>query len=129
MLEIELNIKGNGVGFSNQALITLYRVAQEGLTNIQKYAEASRVQINLEFGPDTARMVVSDNGKGFDVANLQNLEADRIGGFGLQGLRERLQLIGGQFNVESQPGLGTRLIATLAKKSHLAVNSQPLGSR
>lgn len=113
--EFEVSIQGSANGFDNQALITLYRVAQEGLTNIQKYAQAKRVQLSLEFWPESARLLISDNGKGFAVADLQNLQANRLGGYGLQGLRERLQLIGGRFEIESQLGNGTRLLATVPK--------------
>jgi PAS domain S-box-containing protein len=80
----------------------LYQVAQESLNNALKHARAQSVRIRLEYTVDGTRLDVSDDGCGFDPA-----EADRSGGLGLRGMRERVQGIGGTIRVESAPGRGT----------------------
>ncbi|MGE5375065.1 MAG: sensor histidine kinase [Bacteroidota bacterium] len=78
--------------------LVLYRTAQEGLTNIQKHASASCVDIELDYSlPDRIRLSVQDDGVG---------AADTRGGFGLLGIRERVQLLGGEFHVRTQINKG-----------------------
>lgn len=87
--------------------LALYRAAQEALTNIRKHARASRVDVQLDYGSapgDPVRLAVSDNGVG-TAADA----AERAGGFGLLGVRERLALIGGQLRLTTAPGEGFRL--------------------
>jgi signal transduction histidine kinase len=103
----EAQTHGNPVGFEvrgkprpveSKVALALYRAAQEGLTNVHKHAHASRVDIELDFSqPDKVRLAVRDDGAG---------AADTSGGFGLIGLRERVQLLGGEFKIETQPGKG-----------------------
>jgi signal transduction histidine kinase len=95
--------------------MTLYRVAQEGFTNIQKYAQASTVQVRLHFAKDEAHLSISDNGCGFDAEHRQQQPGGLNGGYGLQGIRERLALVGGSFQVVSQEGYGTQLLATVTR--------------
>ena len=105
---IDLDISGVECGYSRQSLLTLYRAAQEGLTNVQKHAQASRVAIHLQLNGQEASLAISDNGRGFDPA-LTN------GGYGLRGVRERIELIRGSFGVQSAPGQGTTLRITVPK--------------
>lgn len=114
---LHFTLNGSEEGFSNQALIALYRAAQEGLTNIQKHAEASRVRLTLSFDSTQAQLVLSDNGRGFEAGTLQNLPAEREGGYGLPGVQERLALVGGWLELESRPGEGTSLLITVPKAS------------
>jgi len=115
-LAIELQVEGSEAGFSQEALVALYRAAQEGLTNVQKHAMATRVRIELRFGEQEATMRLSDNGRGFDTALLRRLAPGREGGYGLQGVQERMELIGGYVILESAPGSGTHLLAGIAKE-------------
>jgi len=112
---IDLNIVGSEEGFSKRVLLTLYRAAQEGLTNIQKHARASNVHLRLAFDETEASLTLSDDGCGFEPARLQHLQPDRSGGYGLQGVQERLELVGGHLEVESSPGKGTTLFVTAPK--------------
>lgn len=112
---VELNMQGNEESYSKQGLLALYRVAQEGLTNIQKHAQASRVWVDLQFGEHEARLILRDNGCGFNLTRWQQTEPGRDGGYGLQGGQERLALLGGNLLVESMPGQGTTLQVTLPK--------------
>jgi len=109
----DLKIEGSEEGFSKQVLLTLYRAAQEGLTNIQKHARATTVHINLAFSEAGASLILSDNGCGFEPALLQNMQPGRSGGYGLLGVQERLELVGGNLKLESSPGSGTTLFVTV----------------
>ncbi|MGL4608064.1 MAG: histidine kinase [Trueperaceae bacterium] len=82
---------------------TLYRVAQEAMHNIVKHAKASYVNVSLQQEKDCTRLVISDNGIGFDTAK------EFIGHLGLKSMRERMLNLNGTFDVSSQPGQGTTL--------------------
>ncbi len=89
--------------------LALYRAAQEALTNSRKHARASRVDVQLDYTGDAAdpgrvRLTVRDNGVGAAAG-----AAEGAGGFGLLGVRERLQLIGGQVRLTTAPGAGFQL--------------------
>ncbi len=83
----------------------LYRVAHEALNNVSRHARASQVEVSLEKLPTSISMKVQDNGKSFDVESV--LQANRGRRLGLLGMRERLEMVGGNFLVESAPGKGT----------------------
>ena len=86
---------------------TLYRVAQEALTNVLKHAGAASVSVILEHRQGEARLVVEDDGRGFDMASAPT------GRLGLLGMRERLTLAAGTLEVESRPGAGTTIVARI----------------
>ena len=113
---VELNIGGEKDSFSEPGLLALYRAVQEGLTNVQRYAGASHVWIDLHFGEQEAILVLRDNGHGFDASSWRQVEPGRDGGYGLQGLQERLELLGGGLQIESSLDQGTMLRVTLPKK-------------
>lgn len=95
------------VGLSQASELVLFRVLQEALTNAAKHGRPSRVEVELlPLGERGARLVVRDNGKGF-----QNAEAQGLGGFGLTQMRERVEARGGHFQVRSEPGKGTEVVA------------------
>jgi signal transduction histidine kinase len=119
---VELNMEGDEDGFSKQGLLALYRAAQEGLTNIQRYADASHIWIDLHFGEQEATLVLRDDGHGFDASSWQPVEPGRDGGYGLQGLQERLELLGGSLQMESSPDQGTMLRVTLPKNRAILIN-------
>ncbi|WP_018306526.1 GAF domain-containing sensor histidine kinase [Desulfitobacterium hafniense] len=86
--------------------IVLYRAVQEGLTNIIRHAEAKHVQIELELQRNTVLLTICDDGKGMKLSSEYN-------GLGLIGMQERVKLIGGQHNINSQPGQGVMISITL----------------
>jgi signal transduction histidine kinase len=93
---------------------TVYRVVQEGLTNIVKHAQRpSNVSVVIRRPDATLQVIIEDNGCGFDVAALGAKHANHPG-LGLDGMRERLSLIGGTLEIESTPGAGTTLFARIA---------------
>ena len=100
---------------SEQLNITLYRLAQECLTNVAKHAEATRVVISLarvagdEQGGEEIHFSFEDNGCGFDAGLRRQ-------GLGLVGLRERVEALGGHFDLQSAPGQGVRVRASIPVK-------------
>jgi len=112
---IDLDITGSEEGYSRPALMALYRAAQEGLTNVQKYAQASQVTLTVRFGEHLAHLVLRDNGRGFDPTALDRRTATEQRGFGLQGIRERVELISGKMILRSKPQQGTELSVSVPK--------------
>ena len=85
---------------------TIYRLVQEGLSNAAKHAEADRVDVRLSALPGALELIMGDNGRGFDPN-------ERTAGFGLVGMRERVALGGGTFELESAKSEGTTLHVVL----------------
>ena len=87
---------------------TLYRIAQEALTNVAKHAQATRASIQLHFDEHEITLSINDNGVGMDVEIAQR--AATCGkGWGLAGISERVQLVAGTLDIHSAPGNGTVL--------------------
>jgi signal transduction histidine kinase len=94
-------------GRSNEIRTTVYRVVQEGLTNIARHAvDATRVSVVIGMSEQTLYLVIEDNGRGFDPAATPL-------GLGLAGMRERLLLVGGRLTVESSDSTGTTVFARI----------------
>jgi PAS domain S-box-containing protein len=93
----------------------LYRVAQEALTNVVCHADAHHAAVRILKIPDAVRLEISDDGKSFPVERM--LEARLGGHLGLVGMRERVEMLGGRFAVESAPGKGTTVIAEIPSGS------------
>ncbi len=92
--------------------LALYRIAQEGLQNIVKHANASVARLRFAVDDDTARLEIVDNGIGFDT--FENpLGGDEMGGYGVLSMAERAELVGGRLNIRSRPGSGTAVTATI----------------
>jgi signal transduction histidine kinase len=89
------------------AELMIYRLVQEAITNITKYAQASHVFLHLALTDDRLEVWVRDDGVGFDTSLL------RPSAYGLLGMRFRVEAEGGRFSVESAPGQGTRIQASL----------------
>jgi len=83
----------------------LFRVAQEALTNVARHAKASRAHVNIQKLHDVARMEIKDDGKSFQVERILRSNGDKR--LGVLGMRERVEMVGGAFCVESAPGQGT----------------------
>jgi NarL family two-component system sensor histidine kinase LiaS len=102
-----IDIKGN----NELSLVTreaLFRVAQEALANIARHSSASRADVSLDYETDVVKMIINDNGHGFD----KNV---RHGGLGLYSMQERVDVLGGSFTVESSQEQGTRIVVTLPR--------------
>lgn len=85
---------------------TLYRVAQEALTNVARHAHAAKVEVNIQkLGDGGVSMQIKDNGKSFNVPRASAVNSGKR--LGLLGMRERVEMVGGTFGIESAPGQGT----------------------
>jgi len=89
----------------------LFRVAQEALTNVDRHAKATRVELNILEIPQGINMNIRDNGKSFQVDSMLKANAGKR--LGLLGMRERVEMVGGTFRVESTPGHGTTVQVTM----------------
>jgi len=103
---------------SSSSEIQVIRVIQEALTNVRKHARASRAHVRVTDaqGGDGLMIVVEDDGRGFDPATGR---AHRDGGYGLQTMRERMELAGGSLRIDSTVGRGTRIIAIVPQSPRL----------
>lgn len=113
---IELRFEGSETGYTRLPLMALYRAAQEGLTNIQKHAQATQVVVEVKLGSAEASLCLRDDGQGFDTAMIAEWMAAPHQTFGLQGIRERLELVQGEMNLTSNAEEGTRLFVTVPKR-------------
>ena len=102
---------GTEVALSTDVRLAALRIAQEALQNAKKHAKAKRVRIGLQFTAKNLILIIEDDGAGFDPAVSREFEAE--GGYGLFGMNERARLLGGDVQIESVPGWGTRIRATL----------------
>jgi signal transduction histidine kinase len=112
-LSIRVEISGEERPLDDAVKITIFRIIQEALNNIIKHAEASQVNVGLKYEERAARIVVRDNGVGFnlDVARLRR--SGERASLGLAGMSERAALLGGTVNVHSRPGYGTEVEALI----------------
>ena len=85
---------------------TVFRLVQESLTNVGRHARAHAVQVSLKREPAAYVLIVRDDGLGFDPAKID------IKSLGIQGMRERAQMLGGRLDLHTQPGAGTTLVVT-----------------
>ncbi len=101
----DFDVIGEPYPLTPQTALALYRVAQEGLNNTAKHAQATRIWITLDYSdPAQVRLTIRDDGRGADHLD---------GGFGLLSLKERINLLNGNFNVTSAPGTGVMVEAAL----------------
>ncbi|MFD4194868.1 sensor histidine kinase [Amycolatopsis thermoflava] len=103
---IEFTATGTARPMHPEIEATLLRVAQEALSNVAKHAGARRVGLTLSYMEDQVTLDVRDDGSGFDPAR-------RGDGFGLPGMLQRVQRLAGTLAVESEPGAGTAISASL----------------
>src|SRR5438552_12200074 len=82
----------------------LFRVVQEALTNVVRHADAHEVRVAVKLAAGILRIAITDNGKGISHPQINNRKS-----FGIVGMRERVHRLGGEFNIFSGPGRGTRL--------------------
>ncbi|MGA8116152.1 MAG: sensor histidine kinase [Actinocatenispora sp.] len=106
LVTAELDTTGTPTRADVDTDATLFRVAQEALSNVGKHAQASRVRLTLTYLDDTLLLDVADDGTGFDPTTATD-------GYGLAGMRHRLARVGGTLTIESTAGYGTTLNASV----------------
>ena len=114
---IKLNFRADSAveQLASEPKTVIYRIVQESLTNVYKYAAACRVEVIIRQTNDGIRVTVKDDGKGFQPDQLEMSLKDKSG-LGLMGMQERLRLVNGQFAVKSAPGKGTTIQALIPSR-------------
>lgn len=124
-VHVDLQLRGEGRRLPPGVEIALYRIVQEAISNILKYAGATYVEIDLDLSrDDTISVRIEDNGRGFDPSTIG--ESSPLGqGVGIFGMLERASLIGGTLQIDSSAGEGTEIRVSLpVQPLHLAPMSQ-----
>lgn len=113
-LNATIKITGEEVRLPSSLEVAVFRLVQEALNNVWKHARANHALVLLEYTAVHLRVVVEDDGCGFEVG--ETLATQGTGHFGLVGMRERVALLGGSFEIVSQVGKGTRVVFTIPTK-------------
>jgi len=92
--------------------IAVYRLVQEALTNVRKHADATKVNLRLQFQADELLVEVRDNGRGFDLSRTLD-SAISVGHMGLLGIKQRVETVGGDIKIKTGEGAGTTIILRL----------------
>jgi signal transduction histidine kinase len=106
-----IDLSAADVSADRETQVVVLRCLQEALANVRKHAGASRVSVRVELVGTAVELVVADDGRGFD-------QDHREGGFGLDGMGERVRIVGGRLDVTSEPGAGTEVRVRLPLPEH-----------
>lgn len=110
-LVVKLDANDQDLGLDLEVATALFRICQEGLTNIAKHAAAQTVEVTLFANEREVTLEIHDDGRGVDPANL-----DKTGSFGVFGMHERVRNLGGWLEVSGAPGRGTTLMVSLPRR-------------
>ncbi len=105
-IELVTDLRIDAARLDAELETVVYRLVQEALTNIVKHSHAGRIDLQIQGREGRLDVLVSDDGQGFDPVG-------RHSGFGLTGMRERVELAGGELQIESRTGAGTRVMASV----------------
>lgn len=111
---VEVTPSVEQVDLDENRQLTIYRLVQESLTNVGKYAQARQVDVSVRNYTNHVEVDIRDDGQGFDVTQV------RPSTHGLAGMRHRVEAAGGKLSVTSRPGAGTRITAVLPKAARAA---------
>jgi len=109
-LDVNVTISGNERRLESYLAVMVFRAIQELLGNAARHSQATLLKINVDLTDDLVRVSVDDNGKGFDIDSVQEQS------LGLKLIRERTEMLGGTFEVDSAAGKGTRVMFSLPAK-------------
>jgi len=99
---------GTPVRLPSSTEIAAYRLVQEALTNIRKHADATKVNLRLQFQADNLLVEIRDNGRGFDLSQTLD-SAISVGHMGLLGMKQRVETLGGDIKIKTGKGAGTAI--------------------
>lgn len=111
-IRLEICAPERSLSLPTQLNSTLFRIAQEGINNVLRHSQAKSVCISLDDQEEEIRLLIQDDGQGFDLIKTSE-QAIRLQQLGLLGIQERANLVGGKVTVESFPGQGTSLQVSL----------------
>jgi protein-histidine pros-kinase len=104
---VQINLPDSLPAMEDEKALAVFRITQESLTNIRKYARATHVEVDMEVDGDTILIRITDDGQGFDANRVEP------GSHGISGMRHRAQMFGGSFKLTSTPGRGTQVRARI----------------
>ncbi len=110
-IDVSISITGSERRLSEEAEVALFRITQEALSNVRKHSGATKAKVNITYTSKKVKVVVSDNGHGFNVNNKSDDSLNSR--LGLVGMRERAQLIGAKLQIKSLEGIGTTVSVEL----------------
>jgi signal transduction histidine kinase len=108
-IQADLRVAGQARDLTTDEVDTLYRIAEEALTNVERHSRAQSVRVRLEYAADSTELTISDDGQGFDP---DGVDPER---FGLAGMQERASMIDAVLTVSSNPAGGTRIWCSLKR--------------
>jgi two-component system, NarL family, sensor histidine kinase DegS len=108
-LEIEVISDGQPRPLQAEVETGLFRIVEEALSNVIRHAGATRTQISLDYDEDDICLTVLDDGRGFEITEIQKQNANIVKSFGLSIMKERTSLTGGWLTVQSSKGQGCRV--------------------
>jgi signal transduction histidine kinase len=111
-LRAQIALPEDGEAMPKESAIALFRIVQEGVTNIIRHAEARSMSLRFTMGGDAWRFTLSDDGRGFDAADPRFRWSH-----GITGMRQRVRALGGHFEIESTPGAGTTLRVSVPRRT------------
>ena len=109
---VKLTVSGVERRLAPHVELAIFRIIQEALRNVEKHASATRVDVSIEFAEGKINISITDNGKGFKLAGDVG-DLPRDGRLGLMGMKERVNLLGGELTITSEPSQGTRVLIQL----------------
>jgi len=115
-LDCKFSQVGTPIRLPSSMEITAYRVVQEALTNIRKHANATKINLRLQFQKDKLLVEIHDNGQGFDRSQTLG-SAISVGHMGLLGMKQRAEMLGGDIKIKTDEGKGTTIILSLPSHS------------
>ncbi len=127
-MDVCLFTSGLSVHYREDVEIAIYRVVQEALNNAIKHARASRCHVNLLDDEHSLSLSIEDDGVGFDVSN-KSLASKGTFSLGLHIMRERVELLGGEFSIDSEVGRGTSIIAVIPMNDSMRRRTRPASER
>ena len=116
--QVTLEIEGQAA-LPSAVKAALYRIAQEAMNNIARHADAAQVEVHYYAAPGWARLLIRDDGCGFDVDSVERNH------FGLQNMRERAAAIGARLEITSQPGAGAQIVVEWVEEHTHAGETDP----
>lgn len=111
-IDAEFKMVGTPRRLAADVELAIFRIVQEALKNVEQHAQASQVEVKLEFDSEGVTVFIEDDGVGFEAPETPSDLTER-GHFGLMGMQERAMLLGGWLSIGSEPGQGTKVVAYL----------------
>jgi PAS domain S-box-containing protein len=124
-INTEFKSKIRKLNLSQDISIVLFQAVRELLTNVVKHANANKVKVCIDKSDHRAQVIVEDDGVGFELSGLKSPDKEK-GGFGLFNVKERLEYLGGSFDIESKPGQGTRVTMAVPLESGVTASRKEM---